>query len=321
MPNKRVAHAVESFEDLLVIHPNTITACLKSEVRADQDERLDTQVIKPVWGTKAFTALRENDFWHPLHQHLDQAKNDEAITMQRRRAGIDHIHVPSMMGDYEQLVIALACANDKPFIPVDVWPDKPKPVEMPPEAHRVFQAVIDILRREIHLFTPGKLRLNKHYALLLAHLLLSPDEIHHAHDISVCYPWPFILRLDDEGSAHLERQRDITTDQQLAANMVERALFASEKQAPPMPRHPSRKAKAKRNEQQRELLQLGAIAYHLNSGQIPIPYSRILGWHEFTEPQKTMKTKITSRAGVSRAIHAYCKANDKPLPKAVKTTR
>ncbi len=314
MPNKRVAQAIESMEDLRVFHSDTITVCLQPEVRADQDKRLDIH-IKTVWRTKAFIALRENDIWRPIHQHLYQRVRGEALAIQRRSEGGGPIHVPSMMGDYEQLVITLACANEKPFIPVDVWPSKPKPVEMPSEGHEVFQAAINVLRKEIGLFTPGKLRLNKHYNLLLAHLLLSPDEIHHAHDISVCYPWPFILRLDDEGSAHLERQRDITTSLQLAANKVERALFENEKQALRLARRASRKTVQKRNQHQDEQLSLGKIGYDLHTGPERINYEGILIHPRFTSARERMVTKITTTGALSAAIHAYCIANNRELPK------
>lgn len=287
-----------------VTNPSPLLFALTTENRLEQDKHLQP-LMDLFWCSEWFLSLRrELNEQHASFRRAIEANVEQGILL------------------YIEHITDMVMPADEMIVPVDVWPwIPPRYTDERKDYYEGFREVLDGVRMvlrgirdDIGLFTPGRWRLNRHYDLLLAHLLLWPDNLKRASQIPDPYPWPFILRLDKENAAHLERQRDITTSLQLAADRVERALFEGEKQAPPLARRASRKTLQKRDQRKDDRLRLGDIGYHLNSGRFPIKYEAILEHSKFIEAQKAMKTKITSTGALSTAIHAYCKANNLPLP-------
>ena len=130
----------------------------------------------------------------------------------------------------------MASAGDaRRLIPADLWPSIPPRYPHTDVTSTVFQCKINLAREQIGLCTKGKLLVNRHYTLLLAHLLVFPEEIHHARDIPPPYPWPFVIRLDAEGTPYLDRQADITKRQWPLAKRIEKELQRQSKQAGRLP--------------------------------------------------------------------------------------
>jgi hypothetical protein len=97
------------------------------------------------------------------------------------------------------------------------------------------QAIVNLARERVGLFTERKLLLNRHYALLLGHLLAHPQEIRHACAIPPPYPWPFVIRLDSERTPSLDVQPDIRRPLPDLARSLAGALHSSLRQAGPAP--------------------------------------------------------------------------------------
>jgi hypothetical protein len=167
--------------------------------------------------------------------------------------------------EYTRLVLAIARAGDaRPFIPVEFWPHVPPPYAYTVEAQTSLQAITNLARERVKLFTERKLLLNRHYALLVAHLLVSPDEIHHARDIPPPYPWPFVVRLDPEDTPYLDVQPDIPEEQREGpAKRVAAALGGPFKQARALERGTTPAAVERRAQKRQAEVEVGKVGYEL----------------------------------------------------------
>jgi len=222
------------------------------EERAAQDARLDP-IIARLWEADGEGTVR---WWRG-------APEFQAMTHQRWlplfRAGITEV-VP----DYLNAVLAMAIAAAGPFVPVDLWPSVPRPINLDHRGQVAFQVAAIRMRDGVGVFTPGKLCRNKHYALLVAHAILWPDEIHAGADLLPdCYPWPFVIKLDEEGSPRLERQEDIRGEGWDLAQRIETALFAVARQADDLPYGASAASVERRERGTRARLDAGRIVDRL----------------------------------------------------------
>lgn len=190
------------------------------EERAAQDRRLNP-IIADLWKAGGITCWRNGPEFQAAHQRW--------LTM--FRAGNTDV-IP----DYLNTLLAMAIAAAGPFVPVDLWPSVPRPVELAPEGRVAFQVVTNRLREGVGVFTPGKLHRNKHYYLLVAHMLCWPEPIEDGHDIiDWAYPWPFVIVLDEERTPRLQRQEDIRGEGWDIAQRIETALFEEARQTDPLP--------------------------------------------------------------------------------------
>ncbi len=197
--------------------PTSLIASLTAQDRFEQDQRLN-MVIPPLWQDETLLDVRRGLQW--AHAHIHRVT---AVDVGR---GYDW---------YVNGVLGLAMPGDAPFIPVDMWPWEPPRYTYTREAYSASQIVINLLRKGVGLFTPSDLTLNKHYALLIAHILLCPDDIVTAETIPDPYPWPFVIRRKAQGTPYVEVQVDAESGLRRAAARVEGALHKSLQQAEPLP--------------------------------------------------------------------------------------
>lgn len=270
--------------------------------RATQDSRLDP-IIAELWKAGGIPWWRNQPELRAAHE----------VWLTRTMAGDD-----GAMADYLNMVLAMAIAASTPFVPVDVWPDVPPPAKLDPKARLAFQVIANTIREGAGVFTPGKLRRNKHYALLVAHLLFWPEEIRQGADIfELCYPWPFIIRIDEEGSARLDRQEDIRDEGWDIAQRIETTLFEHARQADPLPYGTSSLAINRRKETANRRLAAGSIGYRLR--QEGVKFDEIAKRPEFVAALKapddfTVRDPLKGN-GVWRLVDAYGKVNNLPRPK------
>jgi len=224
--------------------------------RAAQDARLDP-IIADLWeagGDFSVTSWRSDPEFHALtHQRwLDM--------FQAARTTGDTTVIPN----YLDAVLAIARTAAGPFIPIDVWPSVPRPTNLDHRGQVVFQVVANKMREGAGVFTPGKLRRNKHYFLLMAHVLLWPEEIRAGSDIiDLCYPWPFVIVLDEERTPRLQRQEDIRGEGWDIAQRIETTLFEDARQADDLPYGASPTAVERRERVTRARLDAGRVVDRL----------------------------------------------------------
>jgi hypothetical protein len=226
---------------------------------------------------------------------------------------VDHVlRGPTYFDAYVGLVLAMARAGDpQPFIPVDLWPSVPPPYPYSAEARMALQAILNLLREPIGLFTPGKLLLNAHYRLLAAHLLVSPEEIRQADALPTPYPWPFVIVLDAEGTPSLDRQPDLADEQRRAADRLESALRGSLKQAPPLPRGTRPAAVEKRTKKDQARFELGRVANELYKTTTPeaiLAHPRFIAALEEARRATGATLHVGSADAVLRLITPYRQA-------------
>jgi len=185
--------------------------------RREQDDRLKT-TIDNLWQAGGITWWRDRTplvYAHERWLNMFKAGNSDVIP------------------DYLNMILAMATTVSGYFIPVDHRPARQRRPGMMREGRVAFQVVVNTIREGAGVFTPGKLQRNAHYSLLAAHLLCWPEEIRDASDIlDWCYPWPFVIRLDDEGAAYVQRQVDMDSTLETVANRIERAIHRDDRQAP-----------------------------------------------------------------------------------------
>ena len=118
------------------------------------------------------------------------------------------------------------------FVPVDFWPIIPPPAALDATGRVGFKVVHDTQRAQAKVFDPATVRANRHYGLLIGHLIVCPDPIHTAAEIpEPAYPWPFVIVLPTQATPRVERQEDIGHEQWKIAERIERRLFKNAKQA------------------------------------------------------------------------------------------
>jgi hypothetical protein len=270
--------------------------------RAAQDSRLDP-IIADLWKAGGIP------WWR--NQPELRAAHEEWLT--RTMAGDT-----SAMADCLNMVLAMAIAASAPFVPVDVWPSVPPPAKLDPKARLAFQVIANTIREGAGVFTPGKLRRNKHYALLVAHLLFWPEEIGKGADIfDLCYPWPFVIKIDEEGSARLERQEDIRDEGWAAAQRIEATLFEDARQIDRLPYGTSPAAIDRRGMKAKRRLYAGEIANRLYETNDPEAIAKHSAFKAaLAADGGAVVGKIGSGDRVLKLIRQYREANNLPrLPR------
>ncbi len=133
---------------------------------------------------------------------------------------------------YLGTVLAMAWEATGYFVPVDFWPFIPPPAAIDATGHTGFKVVHDTQRAQAKVFDPATVRANRHYGLLIGHLIVCPDPIHTAAEIpEPAYPWPFVIVLSAGATPRVERQEDIGHGQWKIAERIERRLFKNAQQA------------------------------------------------------------------------------------------
>lgn len=281
------------------------------EERTYQDLRLN-EIIAQLWSG----ADKGNE--HSIKEWRD----DPGVTYLRR--SLFALPRDAAVSAYFGLVRAIVAANSErsiPFVPVDLpaalWPHDTQPVALFDASLTAFHIAGNILRDEAGVFTPGKLRVNKHYTLLIAHMLCWHKEIRDAKQIIRAYPWPFVVRIDEEGTPRVDRQPDIRGDQWDLASRIERTLFDSIQQTGALAygTHPTTMAKGKERADQR--LVAGGVAYRLR--QDGVKGNAICKTKTFVDALTMSDGSVigapTKASGVWRYIDDYRKANNLPPPK------
>lgn len=185
--------------------------------RREQDGRLRS-IIAAAWEKDGGVA-----WWRGLPEVQEQ---------HRQWAASYRIDGTQAWAEYVEIVLAMTWAATGYFVPIDFWPFIPPPVPLNQTGHRGFRDVLNGQRLVAGVFSLDNLRANKHYALLLAHLIWCPDPIDDAaHLIAPPYPWPFLLKQDEVKTFRVERQEDIGDTQWKIAEQIERKLFRDAKQA------------------------------------------------------------------------------------------
>ncbi len=274
----------------------------KDEERAAQDSRLDP-IIADLWKAGGIP-------WWRAQPEI-QAAHEEWLT--RTMAGDD-----GAMADYLNMVLAMAIAASAPFVPVDIWPNIPPPAKLDPDARVAFQVIANTIREGAGVFTAGKVRRNKHYALLVAHLLFWPEEIRQGGDIfDLCYPWPFVIRIDEEGSPRLERQEDIRDEGWGIAQRIEAALFDDARQVDRLPYGTSQTARSRRDMKAERRLFAGEIANRLYETNSAEEIAKLPAFTAaLTADGGAVVGTIKSGDGVRKLIRLYREANNlPPLPR------
>jgi len=184
--------------------------------RREQDRRLQP-VIAAAWEQEGGPAWwRRVPEVKETHQRLAQSYRVEGTLA---------------WADYIEIVLAMTWAASGYFVPVDFWPFVPPPAKLDRTGHLGFEIVLNTQREAAGVFSPDNLHANKHYGLLLAHLIWCPDHIDDAAQLMApLYPWPFVLKRDEVGILRLERQEDIGDSQWPIAERIERRLFKDAKQ-------------------------------------------------------------------------------------------
>jgi hypothetical protein len=184
------------------------------------------------------------------------------------------------------------------------------------------QAILNLAREQVGLFTAGKLLLNRHYALLVAHLLVNPQEVEHACDLPAPYPWPFVVRLDSEGTPYLDVQPDITEEQRAGpAKRVAAALGGPFKQARALERGTTPVAVDRRARKKQAQLEAGKVAYELYprytlEGIVTHPKFRQAVAEIAATTTTGKRPAVTTRSTVLRYINLYLAAEGRPpLPR------
>lgn len=274
----------------------------KDEERDAQDARLNP-IIAELWKAGGITWWRNGPEFQALHQRW--------LTM----FSADDLRV---IPDYLNMVLAMATTTAGPFVPVDLWPSVPPPVKLSPEGRLAFQVITNTIREGAGVFTPGKLRRNKHYHLLIAHMLCWPEEIREGSDIiDPCYPWPFVIKIDEEGSPRLERQEDIRGEQWDIAQRIEMTLFEDARQVDRLPYGTSQTAKSRRDMKAERRLFAGEIAnrlYETNSAEEIAENPAFTA--ALTADDGSVVGRIKSGDGVRKLIRLYRETNNlPPLPR------
>jgi len=184
--------------------------------RREQDRRLQP-VIAAAWEQEGGPAWwRRVPEVKETHQRLAQSYRVEGT---------------QAWADYVELVLGMTWAATGYFAPVDFWPFVPPPVPLDQGGHTSFRDILNGQRLVASVFSLDNLRANKHYGLLLAHLIWCPDHIDDAAQLMApLYPWPLVLKQDEVGILRLERQEDIGDSQWAIAERIERRLFRDAKQ-------------------------------------------------------------------------------------------
>lgn len=156
----------------------------------------------------------------------------EVKEFHQQRARFYKVEGTHAWADYIEVVLAMTWAATGYFVPIDFWPFVPPPATLDRTGRLGFEVVLNTQREAAGVFSPDSLRANKHYALLLAHLIWCPDPIHDAANlIAPPYPWPVVLvKRDAAETFRLERQEDIDDSQWEVAERCERQLFREAKQ-------------------------------------------------------------------------------------------
>jgi hypothetical protein len=195
--------------------------------KAYQDARLQPHLDRG-WSSGLFDRWRAQEAVVLVHDRLKALMQQVACaqTAAEQWAAADRY-----VREYEQLVLAIASAGDRRrLLPVDLWPYKPPRYEHTDETSLTFPLFFNVLRDKLGLFTEDFLLVNRHYTIMLAHVVVHPARITQASDLPVPYPWPFVIRVDQEETPALDRQHDLTTKQDKLADRIDRALRASPKQ-------------------------------------------------------------------------------------------
>jgi hypothetical protein len=279
-----------------------------------QDARLDV-LIKQLHDSGVLARYRALTPFQDIHARLRGLH--EQLIAAVAAGNVEHVVRGGTSFDaYMTLVLAMARASDdRPFVPVDLWPHVPPPCPYTAEARMALQAILNLVRESIGLFTPGKLLLNCHYRLLAAHLLVSHVEVQQARDLPPPYPWPFVIRLDAEDTPYLDRQPDLADEQRAAADRLETALRGSLKQAAPLPRGTRPAAVDRRAQKHQAQLEIGRVANELYKTKTP---EAIVTHPTFTaaldDYRRTTGTPLCIRSGktVLRYINLYRQAEGLP---------
>ncbi len=273
-----------------------------SDERAAQDARLNP-IIAELWKAGGITWWRNGPEFQAAHQRW--------LTMFR---AADLRVIP----DYLNMVLAMATTAAGPFVPVDLWPSVPPPVKLSPEGRLAFQVITNTIREGAGVFTPGKLRRNKHYYLLVGHVLCWPEEIREGSDIiDPCYPWPFVIKVDEEGSPRLERQEDIRGEQWDIAQRIEMTLFEDARQVDRLPYGTSQTAKTRRDIKVERRLLAGEIANRLYETMDPETIAKHPAFKTaLTADDGSVVGRIDSGDGVLKLIRHYRGTHNlPPLPR------
>jgi len=260
-----------------------------SDERAAQDARLNP-IIAELWKAGGITWWRNGPEFQAAHQRW--------LTM---FSAADLRVIP----DYLNMVLAMATTAAGPFVPVDLWPSVPPPVKLSPEGRLAFQVITNTIREGAGVFTPGKLRRNKHYFLLMAHVLLWPEEIRAGSDIiDLCYPWPFVIVLDEERTPRLQRQEDIRGEGWDIAQRIETTLFEDARQADDLPYGASPTAVERRERVTRARLDAGRIVDRLYDEEQGKPgiIERIKERGEFVAVWSNLDPQLADTADNIRAV-------------------
>jgi hypothetical protein len=143
----------------------TLKHLLTDEYRLAQAAHLDL-IITPLWDQGVLAEYRAWASLQDIHARLRVLHED--LMPEVRAAGNLN---PVVRGDnffdtYVGLVLAMARAGDpRPFVPVDLWPYVPPLHRYTREARMGLQAIVNLARERVGLFTERKLLLNRHYAL------------------------------------------------------------------------------------------------------------------------------------------------------------
>ncbi len=185
--------------------------------RREQDGRLQP-IIAAAWEKDGGVA-----WWRDLPEVKQQ---------HRQWSSSYRVEGTQAWAEYVEIVLGMTWAATGYFVPIDFWPFIPPPIPLNQTGHRGFRDVLNGQRLVAGVFSLDNLRGNKHYALLLAHLIWCPDPIDDAaHLIAPPYPWPFLLKHDEVKTFRLERQEDIGHAQWQIAERIERRLFKNAQQA------------------------------------------------------------------------------------------
>jgi len=187
------------------------------EERRYQDARLQT-VIADAWAAESGVA-----WWRAQPEIADAHRQ---LAPRYRVEGTDAWIA------YLETVLAMAWEATGYFVPVDFWPFIPPPAALDATGRTGFKVVHDTQRAQAKVFDPATVRANRHYGLLIGHLIVCPDPIHTAAEIpEPAYPWPFVIVLPTGATPRVERQEDISHGQWKIAERIERRLFKNAQQA------------------------------------------------------------------------------------------
>lgn len=189
-----------------------------SDERAYQDRRLRS-VISSAWEKEEGIA-----FWR---------NTPEIKCVHRQWARSYRVPGTEAWSRYREMVLAMAWSAADYFVPVDFWPDAPPRTFLDQSQRVIFEVILNTQREVAGVFSPDRLRSNKHYYLLLAHLIWCPAPITEGNvaDIIAPYPWPFVIRHDEMNIPRMEPQEDLGPDMEVTAMRVHRDLQRDARQA------------------------------------------------------------------------------------------